>query len=132
MNSPPQMAPSSPYPVPSKATPMTGRSPERRCSAMQAAMWPDKGVLSPGEAECILQLPPDSKNRECFARQLDREGRVAARAAQRIGLSVECPNDRVITPGPNLSVVHEEGIRQACQGTTGLVVLGRNRLFAQV
>jgi hypothetical protein len=34
----PQIAPSSPYPVPSKETPITGRSPDRPCSAIQAQM----------------------------------------------------------------------------------------------
>src|SRR3990170_3892628 len=78
-------------------------------------MLADKGVLTPGDAERIFQLTADGQNRERFARQLEREGCVAAGAAQRIGLSVECPYDRVVTPGPDLTVVHEKCIRQPRQ-----------------
>ncbi len=92
-----------------------------------------EGLVAARDADRVLQPGAGGEHRRARARQLDRPGRVAARAADELrGAGGAQPQHAVVAARDDVAVVHQKRVGDALQPGQGFVVADHQRLAARV
>src|SRR5450631_1418066 len=92
----------------------------------------EEGVFPPGQADRVLQLTADGKDRRLLIFQKYRNRNKPPRAPQMANSSFCGAHDGIITAQEDVAVVHQEEIRQGVESLQSLLIVNGDRLFAEV